>query len=376
MKRMKMACAAAMLSPLAAAPVFAQSSVTLSGRVDMGVVSINNGDGRVTRVDSGTYTASRLGIGGTEDLGDGLSAGFYLEDRFAADTGTPLSGARFFNAGSQVFLSDARLGTLTLGRQYTPLFWGFLLADDTGPLRMHGWSATNTIQRSATRIATAASPIQAAGALDSVSNGVYQLGISSTFEDNMVVYKSPTFANTIVRLGAGSAEGYAGSSARVLSAGTEYKGDRLAAGLVYQEKRALAPVGTGGYQTQSDTLLSGMYDVVPQTVKLWGNYHLWKLDDPGARLKGRDWMLGASYWAGSSQLWVNYAKKTFDDCASCGAAGLSVGYHYRLSKRTELYTAASHVRNQANSANGLNGILPGTPGKNLTAYTIGLATTF
>jgi predicted porin len=217
MRQLMTSCATALLATLAAGSAMAQSSVTISGRVDMGLVSVDDGVGRQTRADSGTYTASRLGFGGVEDLGGGLSAGFYMENRFAADTGTPLSATKFFNAGTQVYLADRTLGSLTLGRQYTPLFWGFLSSDESGPLRMHGWSATNLIQRSATRLSVAASPIKAAGTLDTVANGVYQLGIASTFEDNMIVYKSPSLANTIVRLGVGAPEGYADGSARVLS---------------------------------------------------------------------------------------------------------------------------------------------------------------
>ena len=67
------------------ASALAQSGVTIAGRVDVGPQYIDNGTDKLKRVDSGTYTASRLIFRGVEDLGDGLKAGFYLENRFNAD---------------------------------------------------------------------------------------------------------------------------------------------------------------------------------------------------------------------------------------------------------------------------------------------------
>ena len=57
------------------APAFAQSSVNLFGVVDVGVRNVRNGDKSVNSVSSQGANTSRLGLRGTEDLGDGLKAG-------------------------------------------------------------------------------------------------------------------------------------------------------------------------------------------------------------------------------------------------------------------------------------------------------------
>src|ERR1041385_8308469 len=118
MKECVKLCALAFAGTAIAGSALAQSGVTLAGRVDVGPQYIDDGLSKVKRLDSGTYTASRLIFRGVEDLGDGLSAGFYLETRFNADVGAQQSAAKFFNAGSQVYLADKKWGTVSLGRQY------------------------------------------------------------------------------------------------------------------------------------------------------------------------------------------------------------------------------------------------------------------
>jgi len=56
----------------------AQSSVTLYGVVDMGVMSSKtDGSANVLAAQSGALATSRFGLRGTEDLGGGLKASFY-----------------------------------------------------------------------------------------------------------------------------------------------------------------------------------------------------------------------------------------------------------------------------------------------------------
>lgn len=70
---------------LMAAPAFAQSNVTIYGRVDYGFMSRSGDDGAVTKrqgkneMESGIQGGSRLGFKGAEDLGNGLKAIFELE---------------------------------------------------------------------------------------------------------------------------------------------------------------------------------------------------------------------------------------------------------------------------------------------------------
>lgn len=67
---------------------YAQSSVTLYGIVDVGIEHLDVGDISGTRLQSGVSAGSRLGIRGSEDLGNGWRALFTLEQRIEADTGS------------------------------------------------------------------------------------------------------------------------------------------------------------------------------------------------------------------------------------------------------------------------------------------------
>ena len=84
----------ATLAASLAVPAFAQSSVTLYGTVDTGLVMRSGGDGKVTspgkkyEVANGMGAGgSRFGLKGVEDLGGGLSAIYAIEWGFDSDTG-------------------------------------------------------------------------------------------------------------------------------------------------------------------------------------------------------------------------------------------------------------------------------------------------
>ncbi|WP_179404934.1 porin [Burkholderia guangdongensis] len=97
----------------------AQSSVTLYGIVDEGLLFNNNANGgRQYQLASGNLSGSRFGMRGTEDLGGGLKAIFTLENGFNASTGALGQGGDFFGRQAFVGLSSATAGTVTLGRQY------------------------------------------------------------------------------------------------------------------------------------------------------------------------------------------------------------------------------------------------------------------
>lgn len=95
----------------------AQSTVTIGGFVDANVIK-NIGTKDKTMGDSG---GSRLNFRGSEDLGGGLRANFGLEHRLTPGNGTSTSGTKFWNGFSTVGLSGS-WGRVDLGRQYTPAF--------------------------------------------------------------------------------------------------------------------------------------------------------------------------------------------------------------------------------------------------------------
>lgn len=120
---------AIVLPALLAPAARAESSVALSGIIDMALErgSYNRGVA-ATRVQSGVVSPSRFSVRGTEDLGEGMTAFFVLETQVGADTGTAGAGTTLWNRGSLVGLRG-NAGQVALGRQYAPMFWVALHSD-------------------------------------------------------------------------------------------------------------------------------------------------------------------------------------------------------------------------------------------------------
>ncbi|AEA59181.1 MULTISPECIES: porin [Burkholderia] len=97
----------------------AQSSVTLYGIIDAGILFNNNANGaRQWQQSSGVLQGSRWGLKGAEDLGGGLKAIFVLENGFSISSGALGQGGAMFGRQAYVGLSSDSLGKVTLGRQY------------------------------------------------------------------------------------------------------------------------------------------------------------------------------------------------------------------------------------------------------------------
>lgn len=124
-----------------AGAALAQSSVTIYGIVDQGIVKTNTGNtpgamlpGR--GANPGTWSmkagnTSRLGFRGSEDLGDGRYARFQIEHRFAMDTGLPSNANVFWLGRSVVALGSKSMGEVYAGREYSAAYWVALNADPT-----------------------------------------------------------------------------------------------------------------------------------------------------------------------------------------------------------------------------------------------------
>jgi len=112
----------AVLSAFAGA-ASAQSSVTVFGVVDLSVNSWKNGSNQQTRLDSNQMNSNRLGFRGTEDLGGGLSASFWLEGGMdnSVGLGGNANGGFDFQRRSTLSVSGS-FGEIRLGRDYTSPF--------------------------------------------------------------------------------------------------------------------------------------------------------------------------------------------------------------------------------------------------------------
>lgn len=131
-KRLIAVATLALVSSLATA----QSTVTVYGNLDVGLLTQNHAQVK-TKIYSGGIAPSIWGFRGSEDLGGGLKAHFNLEGHIEADTGASGGNATtgasaLFRRQSNVGLSYADLGKLTLGNQYSPAILAFAATDPRG----------------------------------------------------------------------------------------------------------------------------------------------------------------------------------------------------------------------------------------------------
>ena len=104
----------------------AAAQVQLYGILDTGFAYVHS-DMDVTRdglgvdatdsfsMESGMQSASRFGFKGTEELGNGLTVGFVLENQFSGDTGAVSDNDHFFRREASLFIQGG-FGKLALGR--------------------------------------------------------------------------------------------------------------------------------------------------------------------------------------------------------------------------------------------------------------------
>ncbi|CAB3764843.1 porin [Burkholderia puraquae] len=111
-------CVATSLALLMPMLSHAQSSITLYGVLDAGLLYVNNVNGaHQYATQAGWYQGNRWGLTGTEDLGGGYQAIFRLESGFSPLNGSLGQGGAMF--GRQAYVGIASpYGTVTVGRQY------------------------------------------------------------------------------------------------------------------------------------------------------------------------------------------------------------------------------------------------------------------
>ena len=108
--------------------VYAQSTVTLYGVVEEeleyanSTTSLGSNSGGQSRLamTTASWRASRFGLRGNEDIGNGTSVIFDLQAGFNPNNGAASTSGLLFNRYAFVGLANKRYGTVTVGRQYTP----------------------------------------------------------------------------------------------------------------------------------------------------------------------------------------------------------------------------------------------------------------
>ncbi|WP_338415768.1 porin [uncultured Sphaerotilus sp.] len=285
--------------------VLAQSSVNLYGLIDLSVGS-NKAPGGVRQrdVDSGKMTTSYLGFSATEDLGSGLSAVVRMEHFLRADTGEAgrFGGDAFWARNAYVGLSSKAAGTVTLGRNTTPLF--------VSTLRMNAFGDSFGYSPSIRHFFTSGTVTGDTGWSDSV------------------LYMSPRWGGFSFALIGALGEG---SNGRNWGVNAGYADGPVAATVTMQsvKKDGATPVAdTRTWQ------VGGSYDF--GAAKLFGQYGRVKNETVVNQYRITE--IGAKVPVGAGAVLAQWGQIKPDTGAKRDT--LSLGYDHSLSKRTDVYTVA------------------------------------
>ena len=340
----------------------AQSSITVFGVMDAGVSHyatwsatygaaklLNPGSAQQSQtvLSPSGLSSSRLGFRGTEDLGGGLAASFWLEAPLSNDTG---GGVSNFGRRSTLTFSGP-FGEVRLGRDYTASFWSDAVFD---PMTVNG-VGTNLIAVINSNIA--ASRALATGGL---LNGGLSAGTDSYLRtSNSIGYFLPpnlggfygqvqyAFPENIKGLSAAESAGQRG---RYVGTRGGWTNGPVDVALAYGESTV---ADTAAYNEVIKTInLGASYDFGP--AKLFGELSRVKDDMnrfAGARLVDRynGVMFGVTVPVGPGLIRVSYANVKFDSGsnatdADASTSKLALSYVHNLSKRTALYASVARMR--------------------------------
>lgn len=361
--------AAALLGAFAGSAVAAD--VMLYGVVDYGLqyTHVDSDKADTDAVDnfqlsSGNQSGARFGLKGSEDLGNGVKAGFHLENGFSADTGSLAQNSRLFGREARLFVNGA-FGEVAFGRMGT-------LGSANGTYGILG----------------NLSPFGASW-VGAVEYSTYYVG--GIRADNTVTYKTPTFAgvtvyaqysfetNTKQEENLKATEGKA-SANRYYALGATYKaaGFDLAAVVDSYNWSSTFTKKDADLDDGLSVTLGGSYDFEVAKIFLSGQYFDNMIGNdksqPGSEPvdagKSDSFYSFSSYFdnqnpiegyalqagvsapvaGGTAMFAVGYTDAEEANSEANQAKiefkriGTSVGYTYSLSKRTNLYGVAAYYR--------------------------------
>jgi GBP family porin len=312
---------------LLSASALAQTSVTVYGIVDAGLVSEHGGvGGSVNKLTSGVGSISRLGFKGTEDLGGGMSALFVLETGLKLDTGEQDVAGSIFNRQAFVGLKNA-FGTFTLGRQYTPYYTTLVnVADPFGG--GYAGTAKNLFPTVGNNTRTSNTLMLASPVIAGFSGEVsYALGEQAGSNKNQRQF--------------GAAIGYANGPAAIRLAYLNKNNDAAAV----PAAGATPAVAAVNRDLGTNTLLAGNYDFgVAKAYLAYGTP--FGPPRPTASTDSTDLLAGVSVPFGSTTLLASYTRKNDRTAFNQDATQWAIGGLYALTKRTSLYASYARIDNK------------------------------
>lgn len=348
------------------APAAMADDVKVYGVVDMTVGSTNNGANSATQVSSNT---TKLGFKGSEDLGDGMSAVWAIEqqiDLANTNTATANKAAKtgFASRNSFLGLKGDSWGTVLMGIHDTPYKiatrhmdpFGDELADNRAIMgKGHDSRLSNVlayISPSMNGFTVAAAYVAGANTLPTaaVATKGNAVSLAAMYDvDALKVhfgYQNIKFGDA----GTGLLAATAGDKTDAWKLGVGYTFDAVTVNAIYES------IKSSGVSAAYINNAKGVKDFTVNGV--------FKVSDSDA--------IKAAYVKAGNKGGV----------AATGAKQFSLGYDHSMSKRTKLYAVYTKVSNDTAAAYGLADTSTGNPtaaaanGNNVTGFGIGIKHAF
>ncbi|HCZ14236.1 MAG TPA: porin [Accumulibacter sp.] len=361
------------VASLASGAALAQTNVTVYGIADAGYIystggtpPLVNGTYTFSGIQSGLLSGSRIGFKGEEALGNGLKAIFTLEYSLSIDNNSGIGNTQggTLNARQQfVGLSSDKLGTVALGRQYSP---GYLATVNNDPFGGAAFEPQSFLSAQAGNTIT---PNSAAR------------------WDNAVTYTSPNWsgftAKAIYGFGESSLGGYNNASTSdngKFALGGNYANGPLNIDLVYQTRQNVIttfPTLPGQGNDINEGYVGASYDF--KMVKIMGSYQQ-QNDKNAVNLDNTVWQLGAVIPVmAASAIRLGYAQLEWDQgkyLLNNSSQSAALGWTTDMSKRTTLYAGYVWTKNDNHSTG--NGPVAGigAPGESNNTFLAGLRHSF
>ena len=313
----------AVLAVCGASAAMAQSSVSIYGRVNTSVEHQKLGNSSVTGMVS---NSSYIGFKGTEDLGNGLKAGFVLEGNFLSETGagTGTNGAFNFQRNSEVNLSG-NFGMVRLG-SFDP--YSYTVTADAVSMHNHDTGPT--------------------------ADALYAQAAST---GNVIAYRTPNIAGFDAelqyRFGEKASKGFTskglngfnnGEDKGGWNLGANYANGPLGLGFGFSEEK-VKQVAANNTGKQQQYAFRASYQIADLTL---AGYYQKQKNSTNVQTAKRDvYRLAAMYVIGASELHANYGKASklkVNGVKSTNSTNQwTLAYNYNLSKRTKVYALYSSI---------------------------------
>jgi len=322
--------ALAVLGVFAGEALAQSSSVTLFGVVDLSAQQIKNGNVNQKRMGADGINSNRLGFRGVEDLGGGMSAGFWLEAGMDPGLGTAggSNGApNQTNGASNLFNRRATVslmggwGEIRLGRDYTSGFWNTTIFD---PFGTNGVGSFLNVS---------------VNALGTNGGGTYVRA------NNIAAYFLPgNLGGLYGQAQIAPSEGNPGQKMQSFRLGYAAGPINVAVSTQQTEGSTLTTTGADWKHTN----LAGSFNAGFATLMAQ-----WDQQKGVGSRKQTTYLLGAVIPMGQGEIHVAYDNANPDGGTTAQNADskqFALGYVYNLSKRSALYGTYSQIKNSTGAA--------------------------